>query len=88
MDRRELGLRMQFWHKSQWDPIYMVGSIYYINEVYPDKSGVEDALNEFNMLKQSIQALSHITRRELVDDISEIAESLQKFIDEDYVVNL
>ena len=85
MDRRELGLRMRLWHSSQWDPIYMVGSLYYNNEVYPDKDVVESALNQFNILKQSIQALSHITRRELVEDISEIADNLQIFLNKDYL---
>ena len=44
MDRTELGLRMQQWHSSQWDPIYMVGSLYFSDEVYPDKDIAELAL--------------------------------------------
>lgn len=44
MDRVELGLRMQSWHSSLWDPIYMVGSLYYDGEKYPDPEIVESAL--------------------------------------------
>ena len=44
MDRVQLGERLQQWHSSMSDPIYAVGSLYFANQVYPDKSIVEDCL--------------------------------------------
>ncbi len=44
MDRVELGERLQQWHSSMGDPVYAVGSFYFADQVYPDKSIVEDCI--------------------------------------------
>ena len=44
MDRVELGERLQQWHSSSSDPVYAVGSFYFADQRYPDKSIVEDCL--------------------------------------------
>lgn len=45
MDRAELGSLLCCWHSGQWDPVYMVGSFYISDEVYPDKEIVQEALS-------------------------------------------
>lgn len=45
LDRTELGVKMHQWHRSMWDPIYMVGSLYYDGCVYPNKDIAARALD-------------------------------------------
>lgn len=44
MNRKELGLRLQQWHASMYDPVYAVGSFYFSDQKYPKKEIVENAL--------------------------------------------
>ena len=44
MHRAALGIAMLDWHNGQSDPVYMVGSLYLDNRVYPDKEIFDSAL--------------------------------------------
>lgn len=49
MNRNELGARLCNWHRSMNDPIYMVGSFYLSDKVYPDGDIVSDAMNNLSI---------------------------------------
>lgn len=60
MDRVDLGYSMMQWHSGQGDPIYMVGSIYASNRVYPDRDIAESALSSLETdLNQSRMMLAN-----------------------------
>ncbi len=50
MERSELGLRMQSWHRSSGDPIYAVGSFYFSGQRYPKKEIADAALEKLKTL--------------------------------------
>jgi hypothetical protein len=50
MERSDLGLRMQSWHRSMHDPIYAVGSYYFSGQRYPRKEIADAALESFKTL--------------------------------------
>lgn len=108
LERTELGVRMHSWHSSMWDPIYMVGSLYYSGDKYPDKDIVQHALD--NLLKlidnnqrmlagekvsaptaygstDDLRKFAGYDDGELVEnieDLTEIVESLENIMEEDY----
>ena len=108
LERIELGARMHQWHSSMWDPIYMVGSLYYSGDKYPDKDIVQHALD--NLLKlidnnqrmlagekvsaptaygstDDLRKFAGYDDGELVEnieDLTEIVESLENIMEEDY----
>lgn len=57
LERTELGVRMHSWHSSMWDPIYMVGSLYYSGDKYPDKDRVQRALDSLQKLLDNNQRM-------------------------------
>lgn len=80
MDRVALGLRMQQWHSSMSDPVYAVGSFYFADQVYPDKSVVEDALHS---MEADIAKFRKMIRGEKVSQYNQhfgrMVDDLKKF---------
>lgn len=57
MDRHELGSRLCNWHSSMSDPIYMVGSFYLSDKVYPDKDIAESALSSLTSTLEDVKRM-------------------------------
>lgn len=49
MDRQALGHAMMQWHSGMWDPVYMVGSVYSGNRIYPDANIAREALENLEI---------------------------------------
>ena len=78
MDRKALGLRMHNWHASMNDPVYMVGSFYVENEIYPDQEVVNQAQKNIH------QELGVCKNEEDMKELLSILQGLASFINEDY----
>jgi hypothetical protein len=76
MTLTELGARMQQWHSSQWDPIYMVASLYVDNQPYPDTFVVHAA-------RRNLQHDLSSVKEDLRQDLREIIAALDEILREE-----
>lgn len=91
MNRKELGLRLQQWHASMYDPVYAVGSFYFAGQKYPKKEIAQSALvnlqNDLDETKRMLVGESiKVVRNNSVVDLRTFAgysdEELQERIDD------
>lgn len=80
--KEEIGLLMMNYHTGQWDPVYMVGSVFFSGQDYPDLKVVQSAIGYLEQdLRKATEGLHGLGEDE-VEELSIIIDFLNNYIQE------